>query len=124
MIFGAATRKLNLLPFCISLALAQSVGTFTPTGSMNTARWNHTATLLLNGKVLIVGGVQESGGASAELYDPCTGTFNAAGNTIVGQKRHTDNLLADGRVLITDGDGNAALYDPSLGTFSAATKSL
>lgn len=124
MIFGVAKMKLNLLPFCISLALAQSVGTFTPTGSMTTARWNHTATLLPNGKVLIVGGVRESGGASAELYDPSTGTFTVTGNTIVAQKWHTATLLADGRVLITDRDGNAELYDPSAGTLSTAPKSL
>src|SRR5689334_23753767 len=92
--FRSCKMKLNLLPFCISLALAQSVGTFTPTGSMTTARWNHTATLLPNGKVLIVGGVRESGGASAELYDPSTGTFTVTGNTIVAQKWHTATLLA------------------------------
>ena len=40
------------------------------TGSMNTGREYHTATLLPNGKVLVAGG----GVVTAELYDPATET--------------------------------------------------
>ena len=54
-----------------------ATGTFTPTGSLNTARVYHTATLLNNGTVLIAGGYDNNGNtsASAELYNPATGTF-------------------------------------------------
>ena len=46
-------------------------GTWTDTGSLNTARFIHTATLLPNGKVLVAGGFGSNGFAlaSAELYD-------------------------------------------------------
>lgn len=56
--------------------------TFTTTSTMNTARANHTATLLLNGKVLIVGGVAADGSLvkTAEIYDPSTGKFEATGD--------------------------------------------
>src|SRR5437762_211556 len=51
-------------------------GTWTFTGSLNTARGSHTATLLPNGKVLVAGGINSSGVlASAELYDPASGTW-------------------------------------------------
>ena len=45
-----------------------ATGKWTTTGSLNTARFGHTATLLSDGKVLVVGG----GSGSAELYDPET----------------------------------------------------
>src|SRR5579863_3398385 len=58
-----------------------TTGTFTATGSMTTARWGDTATLLPNGEVLVAGG---DGGSvflsSAELYDPAMGTFSATGS--------------------------------------------
>ncbi|MGH9840108.1 MAG: kelch repeat-containing protein [Blastocatellia bacterium] len=49
------------------------------TGSLNTPRSYHTATLLANGKVLVAGGIPRRIGPvsatnSAELYDPATGT--------------------------------------------------
>ena len=52
-----------------------SGGTWSPTGSLSTARSGHTATLLHNGNVLVAGGFGSSGAlSSAELYDPTTGT--------------------------------------------------
>ena len=48
-------------------------GTWSATGSLGTARYDHTATLLPNGKVLVAGGVTAAATAalaSAELYVP------------------------------------------------------
>jgi len=99
--------------------MAQSTGTFTPTGSMITPRSGHTATLLFNGKVLIAGGVATEdpefplGSGSDELYNSSTGTFELSGGISAGQ---TLSLLPDGRVLGTGLDLTATIYEPSTGT--------
>lgn len=107
-------------------ALAQSPGTFTGTGSMITPRVGHSATLLLDGRVLIAGGraaTQNSAPlASAEIYDPETKTFSPTGdmNILHGGAAA---LLPNGKVLFV-GPGSRGLgvevYDPLTGTFSVA----
>jgi hypothetical protein len=96
-------------------------GTFTPTGSLNTARVFDTATLLNNGMVLIAGGYSFSSSsslASAELYNPATGTFTLTGNLNTAREGHTATLLNNGMVLVTGG-AIAELYNPATGTFTS-----
>ncbi len=106
---------LGILGFC-QTANAQVRGMFVPTGDMTTARVEHTATLLADGRVLIAGGDS----SSAELYDPATGTFAPTGLMTTSRRMHTATLLSDGKVLIAGGWGqsSAELYDPTTGTFT------
>jgi hypothetical protein len=104
---------------------------FTETASMGEARSGHAATLLADGRVLIVGGgVGGSGDANAELFDPSKDTFAPTGGMITPRFGATATLLSSGKVLITGGFGpgdgsgflprlyTAELYNPSIGTFS------
>jgi hypothetical protein len=87
---------------------------------MVVARWNHTATLLPDGRVLIVAG--HSGGralGTAELYNPSNGSFTLAGNLDPAPGWIPAVVLADGRVLLA-GALEAELYDPATGRFAAA----
>ena len=101
-----ASLKAGLLLSLLSLGasltptvVAQAPGTFLPTGNMTSYRPHHTATLLLNGKVLITGGGSDSA-RSAELYEPVTGRFTRTGDMTTGRDGHSATLLPDGRVLI------------------------
>ena len=83
------------------------------------ARAGHTATLLPDGRVLIVGGLHDleqnldSALATAELWDPATGTSSPAGTLADGRSYHTATLLQDGRVLIAGGGlATLELWDP------------
>jgi N-acetylneuraminic acid mutarotase len=104
-----------------------ATGKWTPTGSMNAARGDHTATLLQNGKVLVAGGANDSGALfSAELYDPATGTWTNTGELNVARDHHTATLLANGKVLVVGGSGRSfpyelsstELYDPATGLWT------
>lgn len=108
--------------------------TWSTTGSLATARRQHTATLLPSGKVLVVGGTSSGGGgpflSSAELYDPSTGTWSSGGSLIGPRYSHTATLLPSGKVLVTGGFGpysdsmhaylpTTELYDPDTNSWSS-----
>ncbi len=116
---------------------AQAFGpSWSLTGSLNTARRSHTATLLANGKILVAGGMPDRLGPitylnTAELYDPARETWSYTGNLNTGRADHTATLLANGKVLVVGGEvgtdqctNKAELYDPATGTWSDAGTSV
>ena len=95
----------------IAVLKVKEVGIWTNTGYLNTERYWHTATLLPNGMVLVVGGLDNmcTVTASAELYDPNTGVWTNTGALHTGRYRHTATLLPNGMVLVVGGlNGNDA----------------
>ena len=104
---------------------AGAANRWSATGALSTARDYHTATLLPNGKVLVVGGYNGSYLSSAELYDPVTGTWTATGALSTARRSHAATLLPNGKVLVAGGwNGSiplssAELYDPATGVWTA-----
>ena len=97
---------------------------------MGSARSYHTATRLLDGRVLVVGGSNGSTLlSSAEIYDPATGKWTPTGSMRAARYVHTATLLKDGKVLVAGGLPNlsfgvaalasAEIYDPATGQWAA-----
>jgi hypothetical protein len=131
LVVGGLATQSNGVKVKSNLAELYQMGshTFVATGSMGDARYGHTATLLRDGRVLVVGGADMMDGidnlATAELYNPLTGKFTRTGSMAQGRANHTATLLADGRVLIAGGYGggtlplaSAEIYDPTTGKFT------
>ncbi len=86
---------------------------FLPGPDMSTPRAGHSATLLNDGRVLLIGGYSGEGRpalATAEVFDPVSNQITAVGSLSVGRADHTATVMPDGEVLIaggTDGSGVA-----------------
>jgi len=130
-VFYTGTPPYNLVANYLASAelYDPTAGTFSLTGSLNTARSSQSTTVLGNGNVLLAAG--QNGGAnggylsSAELYNPATGKFTLTGSLNTPRILHTAHLLASGEVLIVAGNhfgsiASAELYNPTSGTFSNA----
>ena len=101
LVLGVAFTGSAVAEDNVAAELSQSVPTHAPgkwkaTGDLGTARFSHTSTLLLNGQVLVAGGVGSdllTSLASAELYDPATGVWTATGSMHSPRESHTATLL-------------------------------
>lgn len=94
-----------------------ATGNWAPTGNLINPRFDHSATLLPDGTVLVAGGqvigtagspeavcsLQTSPGCSAEIYDPASKTWTSTASMSVGRFAHTATLLPNGTVLIAGG---------------------
>lgn len=103
------------------------------TGGMSDARREPTATALLDGRVLVVGG-QRAGAIdtgdvffeTAEIWSPIQGVFTLVpAKMTVKRAFHAAVRLGDGKVLVMGGVGGAAgtaeVFDPNLGTWTLTT---
>lgn len=107
---------------------------WTPAASMDHRRARHTATLLTDGRVLVLGGISSTMQPNwswslpdqGELYDPRTDRWSLTVPGLRGRQGHTATLLPDGRVLVVGGIGEtgpesgAKLYDPFGETWAVA----
>ncbi len=103
-------------------------GQWAATDDLDTIRAYHKASVLANGKLLVVGGKNAQGDSlnSAELYDPESGKWAPTPNQMSAHRIHpTVTVLASGKVLVAGGEGVAGithsdseLYDPNTGQWT------
>jgi large repetitive protein len=120
-VFGKARLAIVLWLFLFLSAVlilpqtTSAAGAWKFTGSMNTTRAYHTATLLADGRVLVAGGV---GLNSAEIYDPATASWTPTKPMNSNFAYHTATLLRSGQVLAVCGN-RFELYNPGTETWTA-----
>jgi hypothetical protein len=90
---------------------------------MTRSRTWATATVLRDGRVLVVG--DYGGGLPSDLFDPRTGTWSTGGSIAAQRNGHSATLLLNGNVLIAGGNAGttqyatAELYDPATDLWTA-----
>lgn len=102
-----------------------SQGSWSQAAPMLLARTGHTATLLADGKVLVVGGANGMRRSEAEIYDPANDEWNMVGMLGEARQAHKAILLDNGHALVVGGIlGTAPVshtveaYDPVSETWS------
>jgi hypothetical protein len=126
LVTGGEGQKAGQFPILASAErFDPQTNTFNTLDPLNEGRALHKAVRLQDGRVLIIGGINEDGVlASAELFDPATGRFAPVGAMLVPRFVAVASLLPDGRVLVAGGAGDdfkalasAELFDPATGEF-------
>jgi len=121
-----AAFGISSLPTPIVSPAPEASDTLRITSPMGEPRAAHTATALIDGNVLIVGGFTGDEGqlAGTELFDQQHDRFERVAQPAVRRQSHTATRLRDGTVLIAGGLGEsnqyhdtAELYDPTTQTF-------
>ncbi len=99
--------------------------TWTRTGDMNVGRWGHVASVLPNGKVVLIGGFVAIGDSnSAELFDPATGAWSPVSGMFYDRvgEMHRSTTLQDGRAVVTGGKDSLGVASlPDVEVFAPAT---
>ena len=98
----------GLVPTGAAEVFTPANSSWSPTGGMSIPRGGATLTVLGDGTVLVLGGINASTSApsavaTGELYDPTTGTWTATASLAAPRAFHTATLLPTGGVLISGG---------------------
>lgn len=97
------------------------------TSKLNTGRFEHSATLLNNGRVLVTGGRTIHHGEillnSCEIFDPVTQEWTYVAPMHYSRAGHSATLLLNGKVLVIGGQQNISeLYNPMTGNWEIVGK--
>jgi hypothetical protein len=124
---GGTTRLRGETPVASAEIYDPAQRAFLPTGEMSVPRYKHAATLLPDGRVIVIGGtgprLWADRKASSEIYDPATGQFTLTGSLNLARYKIRDAvlLLPNGKILVAGGGARVELFDPVTGVFSTVS---
>ncbi len=127
LIAGGAEGNVNdfgLFPTQTAEIYDPATQSFGPAGDMPKEAAFHTASVLLDGTVLVVGGEGNScpnGAPGLAIFDPASNSFNASVSLPERRAEHTATTLNDGRVLITGGQDPCAVFGTPTGLVGQVT---
>jgi N-acetylneuraminic acid mutarotase len=98
----------GILAAAMTLAVTGAAqAAWSPAGSLTSGRYDHTATLLKDGRVLVAGGNSSGPLESAQLYDPDTNKWSDAAAMKVARSGQAAVRLESGKVLVAGGTAPA-----------------
>lgn len=126
---GAEDIQAQVVPSDTAEIYDPETGEWTAIGGMLAPRFEHTATALPDGRVLLAGGLsiaeeETAPTDSVELFDPSNGTFSRAAGMEVPRSDHAAVTLDDDRVLVVAGDlggrvtGRVEVFDFERGSWT------
>lgn len=136
--FARRTAVSVALTVAMTLAAAGAASAaptaWTAVGSLANGRYDHAATLLKSGRVLVTGGYDGVPSDGAELYDPGTATWSNAAPMRLARTGHGAVRLQSGKVLVVGGSvpsadpaasngaytRTAEIYDPATDSWTQA----
>jgi len=122
---GGTTNGPVTVPFSSAEIYDPSTGTDTTVPPMNSPHFLHSAELLPNGTVIVIGGMADSAGNatnSTEIYNPSSNTWSLTNALNTPRFLHNSTLLPNGEILVEGGTINnfnvplasTELYDPTI----------
>lgn len=113
MITGGRDSAGNLV--AVSEIFDPETQTTTASATLTTARVDHTATRLADGRILVAGGTGDTGPlSSAEIFDPAhpENGFHVVASAMTARRaRHTATVFSSGMVLIAGGESSGDCGD-------------
>lgn len=120
LVVGGTADNIQAVPLASAEIYDPTTNLWTYTGHLHQARFGHEATLLKDGRVLIMGGTPDVSTqlTSCEIWNPKTGKWTYTGSMANGRRYSSAVTLPDGNVLIAGDDVQSELYTVSSGAWS------